>query len=180
MDIKIRDSLGRSWQGPTIQVDFNEPERFDVTFIGRDGSPHRVVMVHRTVLGSLERFMGCLIEHYAGAFPTWLAPVQVRILPIADRHLPYAEEVRDQLLAHKVRVEVDSRNEKVGYKIREAESQKIPYMLIIGDKEVEAHTVSVRAHRRGDLGGMGLDRFLSAILEEIEGKWTSRQEVITD
>lgn len=170
VDIKVRDSLGRSWQGPTVQVDFNEPERFDVTYIGSDGLPHRVVMVHRTVLGSLERFIGCLIEHYAGAFPTWLAPVQVRILPIADRHFPYAEQVQDRLLAHKVRVEVDFRNEKVGYKIREAETQKIPYMLIVGDKEVGTNTVSVRGHRKGDLGGMDLDQFLRELMEEIEYK----------
>ncbi len=138
IDIKLLDSLGRGWQGPTIQVDFNLPERFDVNYIGEDGDRHRAVMVHRTVLGSMERFVGGLIEHYGGAFPVWLAPVQAVVIPIADRHIGYANEVAQRLKAAGIRVDVDRRSERMQHKIREAQLQKIPYMLIVGDREAEA------------------------------------------
>ena len=152
IDVKIKDAIGRAWQGPTIQVDFNLPERFDLNYIGEDGAHHRPVMIHRVVLGSIERFIGVLIEHYAGAFPFWLAPVQVIILPIADRHIPYAKDIFKSLDDQNIRVEMDERNEKVGFKIREAQMKKIPYMLVIGDKEVESKTVAVRSREEGDLG----------------------------
>jgi len=170
IDIKMKDALGRLWQGPTIQFDFNLPERFNVTYVGDDGKPHKVVMVHRAVLGSMERFMGTLIEHYAGAFPVWLSPLQIIILPIADRHLSYAQSLREELQKEELRVKVDSRNEKVGFKIREAEMEKLPYMLIVGDKEVEGKTISVRNREKGDLGVMNLDKFKKRVLEEVRRK----------
>jgi len=170
IDIKMKDALGRLWQGPTIQFDFNLPERFNVTYVGDDGKPHKVVMVHRAVLGSMERFMGTLIEHYAGAFPVWLSPLQIIILPIADRHLSYAQSLREELQKEELRVKVDSRNEKVGFKIREAEMEKLPYMLIVGDKEVEGKTISVRNREKGDLGIMNLDKFKKRVLEEVRRK----------
>lgn len=163
IDVKIKDAIGRAWQGPTIQVDFNLPERFDLNYIGDDGAHHRPVMIHRVVLGSMERFIGVLTEHYAGAFPFWLAPVQVIILPIADRHIPYAKEVFKTLDDQNLRVDLDERNEKVGFKIREAQMQKIPFMLVIGDKEVEAKTVAVRSREKGDLGVQKAEDFLSMI-----------------
>ncbi|MCB0294263.1 MAG: threonine--tRNA ligase, partial [Calditrichaeota bacterium] len=144
IDLKIKDVLGRSWQCSTVQVDFNLPERFELEYIGEDGKPHRPVMVHRALMGSLERFFGILIEHYAGAFPLWLAPVQAVIMPIADRHHDYAREIYQQLRRQMIRVELDNRNEKIGFKIREAEVQKVPYMLIIGDKEIEKQQIAVR------------------------------------
>jgi len=170
IDIKIRDSLGRSWQCSTIQVDFNEPERFDISYIGQDGEKHRPTMVHRALLGSLERFFGVLIEHYAGAFPLWLAPVQVHIIPITDKQLEYAESVQQKLLAADIRCKLDDRSEKVGYKIHDAESQKIPYMLIVGQKEIEAKNVSVRKHREGDKGSMGLDAFIAEIQQAVKDR----------
>ncbi len=170
IDIKIRDVLGRSWQCSTVQVDFNLPERFDMEYIGEDGKPHRPIMVHRALFGSLERFFGILIEHYAGAFPLWLAPVQVVVLPIADRHHNYANRIYQELRNANVRVEVDTRNEKVGFKIREAEVNKIPYMVIVGDKEVENQTLSVRHKGEGDLGSMTLDEFRDRVLHEIKLK----------
>lgn len=170
IDIKMKDALGRLWQGPTIQVDFNLPERFDLTYIGADGGKHRPVMIHRVVLGSLERFIGTLIEHYAGAFPTWLAPIQIILLPIADRHLDYARSVKEKLMDKNLRVEIDSRREKIGLKIREAELQKVPYMIILGDKEAEAQTLSVRSRSAGDLGSSNLPDFLEKIQIEIEKK----------
>ena len=144
IDIKFEDAVGRDWQGPTIQVDFNNPQRFDVNYIGEDGKEHMVAMVHRTVLGSMERFMACLIEHYGGAFPVWLSPVQVAILPIADRHQDYAKKLENELKSRNLRVETDYQQGTVNNKIRQAQAQKIPYMLIIGDKEVDNGTVSVR------------------------------------
>jgi len=144
IDIKFEDALGRGWQGPTIQVDFNLPQRFDVTYIGEDGGEHSVAMVHRTVLGSMERFLASLIEHYGGAFPVWLAPVQVMILPIADRHLDYARKLEAELKQAGIRADVDARSERVNLKIRQAQMEKVPYMLIVGDKEVEEDVVSVR------------------------------------
>ena len=167
IDIKLKDSLGREWQGPTVQVDFNLPQRFNLTYVGDDGKEHTPVMVHRAILGSLERFIGALIEHYAGAFPTWLAPVQALVLPIADRHIPYAEKVRDSLLAVDVRVEVDARRETIGAKIRDAQMQKVPYMLVVGDKEAEAGTVSVRQRNASTSATKALSDFLFDLKREI-------------
>lgn len=166
IDIKLKDALGRMWQGPTVQVDFNLPERFDLTYTGEDGKKHRPVMIHRAVLGSLERFMGALIEHYGGNFPLWLAPTQVAILTIADRHNKYAEKVAAELRNHDFRVTLDKRHEKIGHKIREAEIQKIPYMLIIGDKEMEAKKVSIRAHKKGDLGQKTVKDLVTTLVKE--------------
>ena len=168
IDFHIKDSLGREWQCGTIQLDFQMPERFDLTYIGEDGEKHRPVMLHRVIFGSIERFIGVLIENYAGAFPTWLAPVQVELLPIADAHVDYAEEVKAKLEDVGIRVELDSRNEKIGYKIREAQLQKIPYMLVLGDKEKEAGTVGVRSRKDGDIGAMDLDEFIAKVIEEID------------
>lgn len=170
IDVKMKDALGRSWQGPTIQVDFNLPERFDLHYIAEDGTKKRPAMIHRVVLGSMERFLGALIENYAGAFPVWIAPTQVIILPIADRHIEYAHKLKAELEAQELRVEVDNRREKINLKIREAQMQKIPYMLILGDKEVEGQKVSVRGHKTGDLGAMGLQDFLVKIKSEIDTK----------
>lgn len=170
IDITLKDALGRGWQGPTIQVDFNLPERFDLAYIGEDGQPHRPVMIHRTVLGSMERFMGGLIEHYAGAFPLWLAPVQARLLPITERHHEYAYSVQKRLQEAGLRVEVDQRSEKVGYKIRQAEMEKVPYMLVVGDKERDLGQVAVRQRQQGDLGPMGVEDFLSKARAEIGGR----------
>ena len=168
IDFHIKDSIGREWQCGTIQLDFQMPERFDLTYIGEDGEKHRPVMLHRVIFGSIERFIGVLIENYAGAFPTWLAPVQVKLLPIADAHIEYAKEVQAKLADVGIRVELDDRNEKIGYKIREAQLQKIPYMLLLGDKEKEAGTVGVRSRKDGDIGAMDLDEFIAKIVEEID------------
>ncbi|GAW92293.1 threonine--tRNA ligase [Calderihabitans maritimus] len=170
IDFHLRDSLGRTWQCGTIQLDFLMPEKFDLTYIGEDGQKHRPVMIHRVVFGSMERFMAILTEHYGGAFPTWLAPVQVKLLPIADRHQSYAFELKERMQQRGIRVEVDDRNEKIGYKIREAQLQKIPYMLIVGDKEVENETVAVRKRTEGDLGAVPVGRFIADIEAEIEAK----------
>ena len=168
IDFHIKDCLGREWQCGTIQLDFQMPERFDLTYIGEDGEKHRPVMLHRVIFGSIERFIGILIEHYAGAFPTWLAPVQVKILPIADAHIDYAEKLKEIFQNKGIRVEVDPRQEKIGYKIREAQLQKVPYMLVIGDKEVEANKVGVRSRTDGDIGQMDIDEFISKIEEEVK------------
>ena len=168
IDFHIKDSLGRDWQCGTIQLDFQMPERFDLTYIGQDGEKHRPVMLHRVVFGSIERFIGVLIEHYAGAFPTWLAPVQVKILTISDKQKAYANKIVEKLMNEGIRVEVDDREEKIGYKIREAQLQKIPYMLIVGDKEVETNTVGVRARKDGDIGQMPIDEFICKIKAEIK------------
>jgi len=170
IDIKLQDALGRAWQGPTIQVDFNLPERFDVTYIGEDGQQHLVAMIHRTVLGSMERFLACLIEHYAGAFPVWLAPVQAMIIPIADRHLDYARQVETELKAEGLRVQVDARAERMNPKIREAQLQKIPYMLVVGDKEMEPSSVSVRLRTNENLGSQSLAEFKAMAKAAIEAK----------
>jgi len=166
IDVKMKDALGRPWQGPTIQVDFNLPERFDLNYIAEDGSKKRPVMIHRVVLGSMERFLGALIEHYGGAFPLWISPVQVMLLPIADRHAAYANQVADQLLSQDIRVEVDNRREKINLKIREAQLQKIPYMLIVGDKEQQQNTVAVRSRSGGDLGVSDLKNFIEKLKKE--------------
>jgi threonyl-tRNA synthetase len=163
IDTKLKDSLGRLWQGPTIQVDFNLPERFDVNYIGEDGEKHRAIMIHRTVLGSMERFIGCLIEQYAGALPLWLAPVQAKVLSIGDRHAEYAKRVARTLSGQGFRVEVDARDEKIGYKIREAQLQKVPYMLVVGDREMDSGQVAVRARKGGDQGAMSVDDFANML-----------------
>lgn len=167
IDIKVKDALNREWQMSTIQFDFNLPERFDMNYIGEDGKEHRPFMVHRALFGSIERFMGVLIEHYAGAFPTWLAPVQTAILPVSKNFLEYALEVKKILKSNNIRAEVDIRNEKIGYKIRDWENQKVPYMLIVGEKEKESKTVSLRVHKKGDIGNISIDEFVKNILSEI-------------
>ncbi|MCX7774314.1 MAG: threonine--tRNA ligase [Clostridia bacterium] len=168
IDFHLEDSIGRTWQCGTIQLDMNLPERFDLSYIGPDGEKHRPVMIHRVVFGSIERFIAILTEHFAGAFPVWLSPVQVKILTIAEKHLAYAEECKAKLQVQGVRVELDTRNEKIGYKIREAQMEKVPYMLIIGDKEVENSQVAVRSRRDGDIGAMDAEDFQAKILEEIK------------
>lgn len=170
IDFHLKDSLGRTWQCGTIQLDFQMPERFDITYIGEDGQKHRPVMIHRVAFGSIERFIGILTEHYAGAFPLWLAPVQVKVLAITDKHADYAKEITEKLLAKGIRGEADLRNEKIGYKIREAQTQKIPYMLIVGDKEAASQTVAVRKRGEGDIGVRPVDEFIEQVKEEILGK----------
>ena len=168
IDFHIKDCLGRDWQCGTVQLDFQMPERFDLTYIGEDGEKHRPVMLHRVIFGSIERFIGIITEHFAGAFPTWLAPVQVKILPIADAHKEYAKQVQEKLEKENIRVEVDSRSEKIGYKIREAQLEKVPYMLVLGDKEAQANTVGLRSRKEGDLGAVKVEEFIENILEEIK------------
>jgi len=163
IDFHLVDSIGRTWQCGTLQLDFQMPERFELEYTGSDGEKHRPVMIHRTVYGSMERFIGILIEHYAGAFPAWLAPVQVKVLPITSRVHAYAESIAQKLAGQGFRVETDLRSEKIGYKIREAQMEKIPYMLVLGDKEAESGQVSVRSRSEGDLGAMSWDDF-SALL----------------
>ena len=170
IDFHLRDSIGRTWQCGTIQLDMLMPENFDLNYIGEDGQKHRPVMIHRVAYGSLERFIGILIEHFAGAFPAWLAPVQVKILPITDRHMEYAKKVAKEMWNQDIRVAVDERNEKIGYKIREAQMQKIPYVLVVGDKEMENGTVAVRKRGEGDLGPQATDVFTKQLLEEIAAK----------
>ena len=170
IDIKLEDALGRGWQGPTIQVDFNLPQRFNVTYIGEDGQEQSVAMVHRTVLGSMERFFASLIEHYAGAFPVWLAPVQAIVIPVADRHLDYAYKLETELKSERIRVEVDARSERINLKIRQAQLAKIPYMLVVGDKEVAASTVSVRLRSTEQLATQSLDNFKETIRMAIKDK----------
>jgi len=170
IDIVLKDALGRSWQGPTIQVDFNLPERFELSYIGRDGREHRVAMIHRTVLGSMERFFGCLIEHYGGAFPVWLAPIQVVIIPIADRHLEYAREVESELNAQGLRIQLDERSERMNLKIRDAQLEKIPYMLMVGDKEVKSSTVTVRLRSGENIRAQSLASFMAQVKDAIQSK----------
>jgi len=170
IDIKIKDALQRSWQCTTIQLDFNLAERFDLNYVGEDGLLHRPYMIHRALLGSLERFFGILVEHYNGNFPLWLAPVQVVLIPIADRHNPYAEELRHRCKERGLRTQLDIRREKVGYKIRDAETQKIPLILIVGDKEVQRQTLSVRVHTQGDKGEMEVNEFLDKVTRLIHNK----------
>ncbi|UCG15035.1 MAG: threonine--tRNA ligase [Deltaproteobacteria bacterium] len=172
IDISLKDSLGRTWQGPTIQVDFNLPERFDVNYIGDDGAEHRVVMIHRTVLGSMERFLGCLIEHYGGAFPIWLAPVQAVVIPITDANLDYAREVALELKIEGIRVEVDDRGERMNLKIREAQLQKVPYMLIIGNEEMTGSTVSVRLRNGQNIKARPVSEFKSMVKSAVESHET--------
>ena len=168
LDYHIEDSLGRTWQCGTIQLDMNLPERFQIEYIGEDGQKHRPIMIHRACFGSMERFIGILTEHYAGAFPTWMAPVQVKILPISEKHVEYAKELAKQMHQDYVRVEVDDRSEKIGYKIRQAQMAKVPYMLVVGDKEVEEGTVNVRKHGGDELGSVPFEEFFNSIKTEIK------------
>ena len=170
IDFHLTDSIGRTWQCGTIQLDFQLPQRFEAEYTGEDGKKHRPIMIHRVVFGSIERFIGILIEHYAGKFPVWLAPVQVKILPVSDKSLDYAKQVEAGLKAKGIRVETDERNEKIGYKIREAQLEKLPYMLIIGDKEKEEGTVSVRMREKGDIGSMALEEFAARVKKENDEK----------
>jgi threonyl-tRNA synthetase len=170
IDFDIVDAIGRRWQCATIQLDYQMPERFNLKYIGADNAEHRPVVIHRAIFGSFERFIAMLIEHYAGAFPLWLAPVQVILLPLADRHVAYASGVRARLADAGFRVQVDARVEKIGYKIREAQLQKIPYMLVVGDREAAEGTVAVRSRAGGDLGSKPLDAFVASALEEVDRK----------
>ena len=170
LDFHVKDSIGRTWQCGTIQLDMLMPERFDMTYIGEDGQKHRPVMVHRTCFGSVERFLGILIENYGGAFPVWLAPVQVKFLPISDKHLEYAKELRKKFKKLGIRVEVDESNEKIGYKIRKAQMEKVPYMAIIGDKEMESQTLSIRDRSKGDIGAKPIDEFIAHIQDLTEAR----------
>ena len=172
IDFHLKDSIGRTWQCGTIQLDFQMPERFDLSYIGPDGEKHRPVMIHRTIFGSIERFIGILIENYAGAFPVWLAPVQVQIMNITDNQINYVKTIENKLLDDDIRVEVDLRNEKIGYKIREAQMEKIPYMIVVGDKEMEKGVVAVRHRKLGDMGTMTIDEFLDMINQKIDDKVT--------
>jgi threonyl-tRNA synthetase len=168
IDIKVRDALGREWQLSTIQFDFILPERFDMSFIGDDGQEHRPYMVHRALMGSMERFMGVLIEHYAGAFPVWIAPTQAILIPIADRHLDYAYQVAERLKAEGMRVEVDERSERMNAKIRDAQMQKIPYMLVVGDREAEAGQIALRLRSGENPGAISVEEFIAKAKQEIE------------
>jgi threonyl-tRNA synthetase len=170
IDFDITDAIGRKWQCATIQLDYQMPQRFGLKYIGADNAEHCPIVIHRAIFGSFERFMALLIEHYAGAFPLWLAPVQVAILPIADRHLAHAEAVRTKLAGAGLHVQLDERQEKIGYKIREAQLQKIPYMLVVGDREAADGTVAVRHRVSGDLGSRAVEEFISAALTEIRDK----------
>jgi len=168
IDFHIKDCIGREWQCGTIQLDFQMPERFDLTYIGEDGEKHRPVMLHRVIFGSIERFIGIITEHFAGAFPAWLAPVQVKVMPITSGQIEYAKDVVEKLKSEGIRVEIDAREEKIGYKIREAQLQKVPYMLILGAKEVEADSAGVRARKDGDIGAMKLNALIEKIKEEVK------------
>ena len=170
IDVKLIDAIGRPWQLSTVQFDFTLPKRFDLAYIGPDGQPHQPVMLHRALLGSVERFMGVLIEHFAGAFPVWLAPVQATVIPIAARHQPYAGQVFDRLARAGLRVELDDRNEKMGYKIREAQARKVPFMLVVGDKEAQSGQVSVRSRSEGDKGAQSVESFVATITGYIEAR----------
>jgi threonyl-tRNA synthetase len=170
IDFDVVDAIGRKWQCATIQLDYMMPQRFDLKYTGADNAEHRPVVIHRAIYGSFERFIALLIEHFAGAWPLWLAPVQVVVMPISDRHRDYAASVRDRLAAAGLRVELDDRQEKIGYKIREAQLQKIPYMLVTGDREAAGGAVSVRSRSAGDMGSRALDAFIADALEEIRRK----------
>ena len=176
IDFHLEDSIGRTWQCGTIQLDFQLPLRFNCEYIGADGEKHRPIMIHRVAFGSIERFIGILIEHFAGAFPTWLSPVQVKVLPISDKYMEYGEKVKAALEAANIRTEIDTRAEKIGYKLREARLQKIPYMLVVGAKEEEENTVSVRSRFAGDEGAKSLDDFIAAITEEIKNRENRKVE----
>lgn len=167
IDVKIRDAIGRMWQCATIQCDFALPERFELEYVGPDGHRHRPIMLHRVILGSIDRFLGILIEHYAGAFPTWLSPVQVKLLTITDSSVNYAKSVAKRLVREGIRVETDFRNEKIGFKIRESRLEKVPYMLVIGEREAESGAVAVRHREDGDRGALPLEDFIELVRDEI-------------
>ena len=170
LDFKLEDSLGRTWQCGTIQLDFQLPERFELEYVGADGEKHRPVMIHRVVFGSIERFIGVITEHFAGAFPTWLAPLQVKVLPISDKHHDYGRKVYEALEAAGIKVEIDERAEKIGYKIREARNMRIPFILVVGGQEEENGTVNVRS-RKGEEGAMKLEDFIARVQDEIKTKY---------
>lgn len=170
LDFHVQDSLGRTWQCGTIQMDMQLPERFDVNYIGEDGEKHRAVMLHRAGYGSLERFIGILIEHFGGAFPTWIAPVQVKVIPVTEKHMDYAKSVAKTLSESNIRVELEEANETLGYKIRKAQMEKVPYMLIVGDKEEKSHTVSIRSRKDGDKGSMMVPMFIASLMQEIKSR----------
>ncbi len=170
IDFHLEDCIGRTWQCGTIQLDFQLPERFELEYIGKDGEKHRPIMIHRVAFGSIERFIGILIEHFAGAFPTWLAPVQAKILPISEKYHDYAALVVNQLQAAGIRVEVDQRAEKIGYKIREARNERVPYLLVVGQNEEESGTISVRSRAQGDEGSSTVEMFIAKITDEIDKK----------
>jgi threonyl-tRNA synthetase len=174
IDMHMTDSLGRSWQLGTCQLDYNFPERFDLTYTGADNSEHRPVMIHRALMGSYERFIGILLEHFKGELPLWLAPVQATVLPIADRHAAYAEAVTRQLTEAGLRADADERTESIARKIRDAELRKVPFMLIVGDKEEEAHQVAVREHGRGDTGSEAVDQFIARLQKAVQARVLSR------
>jgi threonyl-tRNA synthetase len=163
----VTDAIGRKWQCATVQLDYQLPQRFDLKYIGPDNQEHRPVVIHRAIFGSFERFIGVLIEHYAGAFPLWLAPIQIAVLPLADRHLEWGQTVQKRLMEAGFRVELDARVEKIGFKIREAQLQKVPYMLVLGDREVAEGQVAVRSRTGGDLGAKSLEQFLSSAQSEV-------------
>jgi threonyl-tRNA synthetase len=170
IDFDITDAIGRKWQCATIQLDYEQPQRFDLKYVGADNTEHRPVVVHRAIFGSLERFIALLVEHYAGVFPLWLAPVQAIVLPISDRHLPYGRDVLQRVEAAGLHAELDERQEKIGYKIREAQLRKVPYMLVVGDKEAESGSVAVRSRSGGDQGARGVEAFIEAALDEVRRK----------
>ncbi len=170
IDMKYYDALGRAWQGSTIQFDFNLPERFDLSYISKAGKQERPYMIHRALYGSIERFFALLVEHYAGAFPLWLSPVQVKILPISEDNLSYADEIYSKIKEAEIRVELNSKSETLGYKIREAEKEKIPYIVVLGKNEEKEKTLSVRKRKEGDKGKIGIEEFIENIKKEIENK----------
>src|SRR5690606_1249704 len=170
IDFMVKDALGRKWQLGTVQIDYVMPERFNLEYIGSDGQKHRPVVIHRAPFGSLERFIGVLIEHFAGEFPVWLAPVQAVVLPVSEKFVEYSAKVLAELKDAGIRTEFDDRNEKIGYRIREWELQKVPYMIILGEKEQTAGNISVRRHKKGDLGSLSLSDFITKIKEEIKTK----------
>jgi threonyl-tRNA synthetase len=170
IDVKIKDAIGRFWQCSTIQFDFNLPERFDMEYVGPDNKRHRPYMIHRAIFGSIERFTGVLLEHYAGLLPFWLAPVQARVIPVSEKHIPYATELKDFLAERHFRVEVDDRKERLSAKIRTAELQKVPYILVVGDREMESRTVSVRSKREGDLGTKTWEELVEFFTELVQKK----------
>jgi threonyl-tRNA synthetase len=170
IDFHLEDCIGRTWQCGTIQLDMQLPQRFDLNYIGEDGNKHKPVVIHRVVYGSIERFIGILIEHFAGRFPTWLAPTQVKFIPVADRHIEYCEKLKSTLEDKDLQVEIDGRSEGVGYKIREAQLEQVPYMIIVGDDEVEGEKLSIRSRDAGELGKQTIDEFIHHIVKEIENK----------
>ena len=170
IDFHLEDSIGRTWQCGTIQLDFQLPQRFELEYVGEDGAKHRPIMVHRVAFGSIERFIGILIEHFAGKFPVWLSPVQVKILAITERQTEYVKELAAKMKDLGIRVETDLRNEKIGYKIREAQMEKVPYMLVVGEKEAEAGLVAVRRRDKGDMGAISADEFIQTVLSDIANK----------